>query len=170
MKGFTLEAMTDAVSSALNPDTTSTSQNPAGVDTTSEPTIIIDGLDILCASQPDFDITTIQISLFKLRSRANALIMTSNADAPLLHNHQDNETPLERNHATLVGSLAHQSQWVMQLRALGTGSAKDVTGVLRISKGGDYEAMRDQKADLDETEWLYQVKGDGSARVWSRGE
>ena len=58
----------------------------------------------------------------------------------------------------------------MQLRALDTGTAKDITGVLRMSKGGSYDEHSEANATLEDIEWLYQLKGDGSARVWSRGE
>ena len=76
--------------------------------------------------------------------------------------------------------MAHQSRCVWQLRGLDTGSAKDVTGVLRISREGDLdfreessgaEAQSHMKVDdVPDAEWLYQVKGDGSVRIWSRGE
>ena len=71
---------------------------------------------------------------------------------------------------------------MFQLRGLDTGSAKDVSGVLRVSRGGaaedEYE-IEDRKASaqqkgavekLPDAEWLYQLKGDGSLRVWGRGE
>jgi elongator complex protein 6 len=57
----------------------------------------------------------------------------------------------------------------MQLRGLDTGAAKDVTGVLRVSRGGSYDEDS-AKSRLEEGEWLYQLKGDGSVRVWSRGQ
>lgn len=138
----------------------------------SPPVVILDGLDFLLASQPS--ITT--LSLFQLvstlRSRSSAIILTVQADSPLLHN---TVTPLETNHAHLVTSLAHQSQYVWQLRGLDTGSAKDVSGVVRVSKGGGWEEDdgdhgRNREEQLSDGEWLYQIKGDGSVRIWARGE
>ena len=69
----------------------------------------------------------------------------------------------------------------MQLRALDTGSAKDVSGVIRVSRGGgdrdtngsgngQEESKAGNDIELTDSEWLYQVKGDGSVRVWGRGE
>ena len=69
--------------------------------------------------------------------------------------------------------MAHQSRIAIQLRSLGTGAAKDISGVLRVSLGGAYEAEDGEsgaQAELEEGEWLYQIKGDGSAKVWGRGE
>jgi len=47
-----------------------------------------------------------------------------------------------------------------------------VTGVVRISRGGDNKEddVEEGQDDLPDAEWLYQVKGDGSVRVWSRGD
>jgi elongator complex protein 6 len=62
----------------------------------------------------------------------------------------------------------------MQLRGLDTGVAKDVSGVLRVSRVGgweDLEGKAEMKEDgTEDVEWLYQIKGDGSVRVWLRGE
>ena len=59
-----------------------------------------------------------------------------------------------------------------------------MAGVVRVSLGGGFED-EDQDEDgrgagsgmggrsgsgLADAEWLYQVKGDGSVRVWGRGE
>ncbi len=71
--------------------------------------------------------------------------------------------------------MAHQAARVLQLRGLDTGAARDVSGVLRVSKGGAgverLEGGRETSVEEEEErEWLYQVKGDGSVRVWTRGE
>lgn len=85
--------------------------------------------------------------------------------------------------------MAHQAERVVQLRALETGAARDVSGVLRVSRGGaagswdtgdavDGVAGRGEEGQDEERgeeveeegEWLYQVKGDGNLRVWKRGE
>lgn len=170
LEQLTLDALYAAILSATNASSRRDSPGIKDVALTTKRIIIIDGLDFLFACQPDVDIVKLQTFLFRVRSLAKAIILTSHADAPLLHNHQDSATPLERHHCALVSSLAYQSQWVMQLRGLNTGSANDITGVLRISEGGAYDDMQDQHTSLDEAEWLYQVKADGSARVWSRGE
>lgn len=87
-----------------------------------------------------------------------------------MHNRHDSATPLEQEHATFVATIAHQSSWVYQLRGLDTGSARDVTGVLRVSRGGAEEEDVTQLARIEDAESLYQIKADGSVRAWSRGD
>ena len=50
----------------------------------------------------------------------------------------------------------------MGLRLLDTGTAKDISGVLRVTRGP-------QGDDLEEKELLYFVGGDGGVRVFERG-
>lgn len=147
------------------------------------PVVVLDGLDFVLASQqPSISVLSLQSTLATLRTKSQSLIVTCSADGPLLHNHDGvstSTTPLEADHALFVTSMAHQSQWVFQLRGLDTGTAKDVSGVVRISRGGaevvdnrDEGMLREsrQEEDLADAEWLYQVRGDGSVRVWGRGE
>ena len=73
-------------------------------------------------------------------------------------------TPLEVNHASLVMSLAHQARLVLGVRELDTGVARDVSGVVRIGRGGGEGA-----AGFEEKELLYFLAGDSSVRVFERG-
>ncbi|KIV89098.1 hypothetical protein PV10_08702 [Exophiala mesophila] len=130
----------------------------------SAPTVILDGLDFVLASQPSTTPLSLNALVSAVRLQSLATIVTAQADSPLLHNAM---SPLETDHAHLVTSLAHQSDWVLQLRGLDTGSANDVSGVVRASRGGQSE---DQPSDLADGEWLYHIKGDGTVRVWGRGE
>lgn len=98
------------------------------------------------------------------------MLLTLSADSPLIHNSsafsRRQPTPLENEHAAFVIELAHQAQTVMQLRNLETGAASDVSGVLRISKGGAWE-----EGNLEEEkEVLYFVQRDGGVIVFGRGE
>lgn len=86
--------------------------------------------------------------------------MTSSADSPLIHNVT---TPIERNHLAYTTRLVHQSDFVMSLKLLESGTAKDVSGVLRISRGAF------AGTDIDENEFLYFVGGDGNVKVFARG-
>lgn len=52
----------------------------------------------------------------------------------------------------------------MSVRELDTGAARDISGVLRIGRGGGEGAE-----DIDEKEVLYFVGGDGGVRVFERG-
>lgn len=132
--------------------------------------LLMDGLDFLLATQPSITSLTLSRTIMTLRQHVHNTIVTASADYPLLHNSSPAATPLEREHRAFVASMAHQSRVVAQLRSLGTGAAKDISGVLRISTGGGYDDVEEQEAGFEEGEWLYQVKGDGSVRVWERGE
>lgn len=164
LKALSLDAVCSAIKAATTPPSSQTDVPPT------KPTIIIDGLDFVLAFEPTADAGKTQHFISQLRESANALVLTCSADSPLLHNSHNSATPLERNHAAFLASMAHQSNWIMQLRGLNTGTAKDVTGVLRISKGGAYEEEENAKTELEDGECLYQVKGDGSVRIWLRGE
>ena len=85
------------------------------------------------------------------------------------------------NAAFMVGTV-QAARCVVQCRALGTGWAEDVSGVVRITRGGycdDEETEMDgssAKADGDvkepvqEGEWLYYIGGDGGVKAWGRGD
>ncbi|EXJ79595.1 hypothetical protein A1O3_07874 [Capronia epimyces CBS 606.96] len=149
-----------------------------------KPLILIDGIDFLLASQPSVSPVELQSFLATLRTKCHGLMLTCQADSPLLHwsstSGPGHETPLERNHAHFLTGLAHSARWVFQLRGLDTGSAKDVSGVIRVSRGGDrgmYDGVgvddspdRSREQDLADGEWLYQLQGDSAVRVWARGE
>lgn len=63
-------------------------------------------------------------------------------------------------------SMAHQARLVMGVRGLDTGVARDVSGVLRISRGG---ACEEADGEMEERECLFFVGGDGGLRVFERG-
>jgi elongator complex protein 6 len=123
--------------------------------------------------------------LLSLLQHVLSTIITTSADSPLIHNAnpytltpiEDTSaaaTPLEKNHASFVVGLAHRADMVLQLRTLDTGAAKDVSGVLRMSRGGGYEPEIGQEGKEDgeiaEKEVLYFVQRDGGVRVFGRGE
>jgi elongator complex protein 6 len=63
-----------------------------------------------------------------------------------------------------VLSLAHEAEAILSLRLLDTGAAKDVSGVVRITRGGG--AL---ERAIEEHEYLYHVGGDGGVKVFERG-
>jgi elongator complex protein 6 len=132
--------------------------------------VIMDGLDFLLASRPSLTNLALSRTIMTLRQYVHNIIVTSSADYPLLHSSPSSAAPLEGEHRAFVTTMAHQSRIVVQLRSLGTGAAKDITGVLRVSVGGAYDESKEDDAAFEEAEWLYQVKGDGSVRIWGRGE
>lgn len=56
----------------------------------------------------------------------------------------------------------------MSVRGLDTGVARDVSGVLRITRGAGSWVEREGDG-LEEKECLYFIGGDGGAKVFERG-
>ena len=58
----------------------------------------------------------------------------------------------------------------MSARELATGAAKDISGVLRVTRGGDaYGFDGEPAAAIKEAELQYLVQRDGVVKVFSRG-
>lgn len=62
----------------------------------------------------------------------------------------------------MVLSTAHAADMVLSLRMLDTGTARDVSGVVRITGPGVEDCG-------GEMEFLYHVAADGGVRVFERG-
>jgi len=94
----------------------------------------------------------------------DATILSCAADLPLV---ADAQTPLEVNHANFLLTLAHDVDFTMALRMLDTGTARDVSGVLRITAR---DARLEDEDKIEERELLYFVGGDGGVKVFERGQ
>ncbi|EGO51788.1 hypothetical protein NEUTE1DRAFT_149495 [Neurospora tetrasperma FGSC 2508] len=128
--------------------------------------LVIDQLDFLLAATSDGNglvSSALQDLLLDLREKSHATILTLSADDPLI---ASQVTTLDKDHASFVLSLAHEAEMVVSLRLLDTGIAKDVSGVVRITRGGDSGGEK----QIEEKEYLYHVGGDGSVRVFERGQ
>jgi elongator complex protein 6 len=88
--------------------------------------------------------------------------MTLAADEPLV---SAQTTSLEKAHAAFALSQVHEAEMVVSLRLLDTGTARDVSGVLRITPGGAATGFVSEEREL-----LYFVGGDGGVRVFERGQ
>lgn len=98
-------------------------------------------------------------------------MLTLSSDSPLIHTAAAPTTPLETEHAAFAIGSAHRAQMVMQLRNLETGAARDVSGVLRVSKGGAWgQHHGGEDGKWEEKEVLYYVQRDGGVNVFGRGE
>ncbi|KAL4821041.1 hypothetical protein BDW67DRAFT_76717 [Aspergillus spinulosporus] len=144
----------------------------------SEVLLVVDQPDLLLAATgPSKGIGATEMVewIMGLQQVATATIVTISVDSPLIHNasafaHQ-NATPLETEHAVFAVGLAHRSEMVVQLRNLETGAARDVSGVLRVSKGGAWGQRENVGEDSwEEKEVLYFVQRDGGVNVFGRGE
>ena len=158
---LTLKSLTNAFGKAV--------QSISAPQPTAPIIILIDGLDFLLASQPSTSIAEVQQLLLDLQCSAHNVVIACAADSTLLHNSEASATPLELDHTVFARTLAHNTRWIFQLRPLETGQSKEVSGSVRASRGGAWEAIEGQQ-DLADGEWLYHLKGDGSVRVWGRGE
>ncbi|EXF85808.1 hypothetical protein CFIO01_10877 [Colletotrichum fioriniae PJ7] len=126
--------------------------------------LIVDQPDLfLAASGEDLTGLALRDMLLGVQEKVHASIIAVAADEPLI---AAQTTTLEKEHASLVLGLAHAAETVIGLRLLDTGNASDVSGVLRVTAGGGGEEER----AVEETELLYFVGGDGSVKVFGRGQ
>ncbi|TQN68107.1 Elongator complex protein 6 [Colletotrichum shisoi] len=128
--------------------------------------LVLDQPDVLlAASSEDLDGLALRNMLRDVQEKVHATINAVAADEPLV---AAQATTLEKEHASLVLGLAHAAEMVVSLRLLDTGNASDVSGVLRITAGGDAGSSGERV--VEETELLYFVGGDGSVKVFGRGQ
>ncbi|KAA8645700.1 hypothetical protein EYZ11_009533 [Aspergillus tanneri] len=144
----------------------------------SEVLLIIDQPDLLLAATgPSRGIGATEMNewIMGLQQSAYATVMILAADSPLIQNASASNyapaTPLETEHAAFAIGSAHRAQMVIQLRNLETGVARDISGVLRISKGGAWgRSDESSEGKWEEKEVLYFVQRDGGVSVFGRGE
>ncbi|QMW33833.1 hypothetical protein G4B84_009299 [Aspergillus flavus NRRL3357] len=140
--------------------------------------LILDQPDLLLAATgPSKGIGATEMGdwVMGLQQNTHATILTLSSDSPLIHNASASApqpaTPLETEHAAFAIGSAHRAQMVMQLRNLETGAARDVSGVLRVSKGGAWgQNEAGAEGSWEEREVLYFVQRDGGVSVFGRGE
>lgn len=113
--------------------------------------------------------------MLKLRISVHSVLLVCSADQPLLQPTISNSglqiTPLEIESSMFLTQQAHNARLVISVRELATGAAKDVSGVLRVTRSsGAYDTDEDAAGSkVDETEALYLVSRDGSVKVFQRG-
>lgn len=141
-------------------------------------TLVLDAPDILLATVPAITPAALNIALLRLRSGVNDTVITLSADLPLTgvsdrqlsqNAHTQPPTPLELASASFLTQQAHAARTVMSVRELGTGAAKDVSGVLRITRGGDVADDGEASKGVREIEALFLVARDGGVKVFERG-
>ncbi|RMY71346.1 hypothetical protein D0863_05219 [Hortaea werneckii] len=159
------------------------SQSPAAAAAADESSnkrviLVLDNPDVLLAlglaSAQELSTT-----LLKLRSMVHATIVTCAADTPLLAaaaaagagGEGVPPTPLEAESAAFAVQQGHGADFVVSARELETGAAKDVSGVLRVTRGGAAFAREEEEGaeEVREVEALYLVQRDGNVKVFERG-
>ncbi|KAF7196790.1 hypothetical protein HII31_01708 [Pseudocercospora fuligena] len=132
--------------------------------------LVLDSPDILLATAST---TTLELNqlLLRLRSQVHSTILTCSADQPLVSSAagESRPTPIEAETAAFITTQAHAARLVLSVRELDTGAAKDISGVLRVTKGGESYDLDEDERDTKEAELLYLVQRDGNAKVFSRG-
>ncbi|KAH0543791.1 hypothetical protein FGG08_001973 [Glutinoglossum americanum] len=127
--------------------------------------VVVDGVDWLVASAPPSSeaivVQDILDDIFPSSASGDDGAATTILTLSSLPRPQTPETPLECAHTALLTTLAHRADYVMGLRLLETGVARDCSGVLRVTVGGD--------GGVEEGEVVYWVGGGGEVRVWERG-
>ncbi|KAF2861472.1 hypothetical protein K470DRAFT_281495 [Piedraia hortae CBS 480.64] len=135
--------------------------------------VLLDNPDVLLALGLA-NAASLSSFVLQMRSLAYTVIITCAADQPLLAaalappGHMD--VPLETQCASFVVQQAHVARWVLSVRQLETGAAHDVSGVLRITRGGGDYGLYEVEGEMAELEMLFLIQRDGTARVFERGE
>ena len=140
--------------------------------------LIFDNPDLLLALNPAItpsDFTSLMLQLHTLPNVSHVLTHIQ-ADNPLLSLSTPPQ-PLEVAHHNLLVKCAHMSRRILGVRILDTGVARDVSGVIRITEqrkqwfdvGFGIEEDKEGDDGGRGKEFLYQVKSDGSVRVFERG-
>jgi elongator complex protein 6 len=140
--------------------------------------LILDNPDLLLALNPTLhasQMTSLILALHMLPSVSHILTHVQ-SDNPLLSLSTPPQS-LEIAHHNFLVKLGHMSRRILGVRVLDTGVARDVSGVVRVTEqrvgwmGLGFEDEK-EKGNGDNgrgKEFLYQVKGDGSVRVFERG-
>jgi len=130
--------------------------------------LIIDGVDsLLAAGGDDINAINLEAMFLRLQEDVHSTIITLSSDSPLV---SETKTPLETNHASFLLSMAHKADLTVSLRLLDTGTARDVSGVLRITPRNQITNNDGEELELEERELLYFVGGDGVVKVFERGQ
>ncbi|KAF3912637.1 hypothetical protein ABW21_db0200378 [Orbilia brochopaga] len=136
--------------------------------TAARPRVIIEGLDVFM-SAAGVEVTQIEDFIYELREITSTMVVILPADAPLVHT-SASSTPLEISHANLLTSLGHSADAIMSLRLLDTGVAKDISGVLRVTRGpGNLWREANASAGLVEEKELLYHESDAGVKIFARG-
>ncbi|KAL7267716.1 hypothetical protein RUND412_009684 [Rhizina undulata] len=123
-------------------------------------TVVLEGLEYLVAAGVT-GLGEVLEMVGGVQEVAASTIVQTYADTAFMTPH----TRLEKDVAALVKTIAHGAGWVCSVRGLETGVARDVGGVLRITRGG---GNVDGVVGVEEKEWLW-VVGEGGGRIFDRG-
>jgi elongator complex protein 6 len=164
MLADSLTLSTSSLSSVEKKITTALAQAQAS-NSSSKTLLVLDYPSLLLATTPNLTSTTLSTLILTLRSHSSvhSTLLTTPADGPFLSATQPDTnaapTPIESEAAAFTVQQAHCARSVLSVRELGTGAARDVSGVLRVTKGGNSED------GVKEWEGLYIVGRDGGVKI-----
>lgn len=164
MLADSLSPSTSTLSSVEKKITVALTQAQAS-NASSKTLLILDYPSLLLATTPNLTSTALSTLILTLRSHpsVHSTLLATSADGPFLSATQPDAnaapTPIESESAAFTVQQAHSARSVLSTRELGTGAARDVSGVLRVTKGG--------KSDDEVKEWegLYLVGRDGGVKI-----
>ena len=167
-----VDCFSDALTPAAKPSTTMARAEKklltavSGLASTGQTLLVLDLPDIMLATGASTAIELNQL-LLKLRSQAHAMILSCSSPLPA-HASEMVPTPIEAEHAAFVVHQAHLARCVMSVRELQTGAARDVSGVLRVTRGGAIYDADEVYGEIKEMEALYLVQRDGTVNILER--
>lgn len=165
--------------STLTTAVSSLSSTPTATSIVQRKTLILfDNPDLILAIDPtitSFALISLVLALHNLPNVSHILTHIQ-ADNPLLSLSAPPQ-PLELAHHNFLVKMAHMSTRIVGVRVLDTGVARDVSGVIRVTEqkmgwqtlGFDEHVGKGQEESGRGKEFLYQVKGDGTVKVFERG-
>jgi elongator complex protein 6 len=136
--------------------------------------LILDSPDLLLALNPTLKPSQMTSLILDLHTLPNVshILTHIQADNPLLSLSTPPQS-LEIAHHNFLVKMGHMSRRILGVRVLDTGVARDVSGVIRVTEQRvgwmDLGFEGDNGEEGKGKEFLYQVKGDGSVRVFERG-
>ncbi|KAK6502255.1 hypothetical protein TWF506_002838 [Arthrobotrys conoides] len=128
------------------------------------PKLVIEGLEVLLAAA-GIDVRVIEDMVYDLREISSTTTILLPSDSVLLQT-SPSSTPLELSHANLMISLGHTADAILSLRFLDTGVAKDISGVLKVTRGAGN--LGETGGVVEEKEMLY-YESDTGVRIFARG-
>ena len=135
--------------------------------------LILDNPDFLLATGST---TAQQLNHFilKLRSHVHCTVVSCSADLPLVaaakQSAAGKSPPIEVESAGFITQQAHCAHFIMSVRELQTGAARDVSGVLRVTRSTcSYDIDDSEGPQVRVMEALYLVQRDGGVKIFERG-
>ncbi|KTW32863.1 hypothetical protein PNEG_04323 [Pneumocystis murina B123] len=140
-----------------------------------KPSLIFWGVDFLVASEI-LTPSDLLLLVSSLQEMVHYCVITLNSDFAFL-SPKKRPSDLEINYSTFAYAIIHRAHSIISLRHFPSGKIKEVTGVIRISRGsGYYTAQKDNFLDISDheestntqLEMLYSVN-DSGVRFFHKG-